>query len=117
RLRALFRRLPEQRILRFADLELDLSAHTVVKSGGEVLLTKKEFQILACLVERPGAVLSPQVILERAWGPKFVHYIQTLRVHIGNLRRKLGPSPWSSDYIRTVPGVGYGVSKQHSHTA
>jgi len=110
RLQSLFRRIPPPPdTLTFADLTLDLAAHRVHKSGAEIPLTKKEFQILACLAQRPGAVLSPEVILREAWGPQFVHYIQTLRVHIGNLRKKLGTTPWSTDYVRTVPGVGYGL--------
>ncbi|HWZ29906.1 MAG TPA: response regulator transcription factor [Bryobacteraceae bacterium] len=109
RLQSLFRRIPNLDRLTFADLTLDLAAHRVHKSGIEIPLTKKEFQILACLAKKPGAVLSAEVILREAWGPQFVHYIQTLRVHIGNLRKKLGSTPWSSDYVRTVPGVGYGL--------
>jgi DNA-binding response OmpR family regulator len=110
RMQSLFRRVPPAAdTLKFGDLTLDPATHRVHKAGREIPLTKKEFLILACLAERPGAVLSAEVILKEAWGPQFVHYIQTLRVHIGNLRKKLGSAPWGSDYIRTVPGVGYGL--------
>jgi DNA-binding response OmpR family regulator len=109
RLQSLFRRIPNLDKVTFADLTLNLSAHRVYKAGSEIPLTKKEFQILACLAQRPGSVLSAELILREAWGPQFIHYIQTLRVHIGNLRKKLGTTPWSSDYIQTVPGVGYGL--------
>jgi DNA-binding response OmpR family regulator len=109
RLQSLFRRIPDQDTLSFADLTLDAAGRRVFKAGVEIALTNKEFQILACLVERPDSILSAETILTTAWGPQFIHYIQTLRVHIGNLRKKLGTTPWGSDYIRTVPGVGYGL--------
>lgn len=109
RLQTIFRRVPDLDHVSFADLKLDLAAHRVHRSGTEIALTRKEFQILACLARHPESILSAQAILREAWGPQFVHYIQTLRVHIGNLRKKLGRTPWGSDYIRTVPGVGYGL--------
>jgi len=112
RLKTVFRRSPSVETMQFGDLTLDRSTHRVLKSGQEIPLTKKEFLILACLAEKPGSVLSPEEILTEAWGPQFVHYIQTLRVHIGNLRKKLGQSPLETDYIRTVPGVGYGLESR-----
>lgn len=109
RVGALLRRtqspIPRTR-LKFGEIELDLSERRAWLAGRELSLTKKEFQILQCLVERPGEVMTPEVILERAWGPGFVHYLRTVKVHIGNLRKKLG----SRDYIRTVAGFGYSLA-------
>src|SRR5581483_11369571 len=93
RLQTVFRRAPNPDTLEFADLTLERATHRVLKAGEPLSLTKKEFQILACLAEKPGSVLSPEEILTEAWGAQFVHYIQTLRVHMGNLRKKLGRSP------------------------
>ncbi|MBZ5604249.1 MAG: response regulator transcription factor [Acidobacteriia bacterium] len=117
RLQSIFRRAPNTDTLQFADLTLDRATHRVLKSGQEVPLTKKEFLILACLTEKCGSVLSAEVILTEAWGPQFVHYVQTLRVHIGNLRKKLGQSPDGDDYIRTVPGVGYSLEARRTKSA
>ncbi|HUA20495.1 MAG TPA: response regulator transcription factor [Bryobacteraceae bacterium] len=94
-------------VLRVQDLEIDTARHRVSRSGLEIRLTKKEFQILACLAEARGATLSPESILAKAWGHQYVHYIQTVRVHVANLRQKIEPSPAAPRYIETVPGVGY----------
>lgn len=108
RVGALLRRAqssPRTTRLKFADIELDLAERRAWRSGRELSLTKKEFQILQCLVEKPGEVMTPELILTRAWGPDFIHYQRTVKVHIGNLRKKLGPR----DYIRTVVGFGYSL--------
>jgi DNA-binding response OmpR family regulator len=110
RIRAHLRRTPAPHgssRKRVRDLELDLVRHRVFRAGEEIRLTKKEFLILASLAEVPGAVLSAETLLEKAWGPQFVHYIQTLRVHIGNLRQKIERDLSSPGYIQTVSGVGY----------
>jgi len=117
RLQTVFRRAPNPDTLEFADLTLERATHRVLKAGEPLSLTRKEFQILACLAEKPGSVLSPEEILTEAWGAQFVHYIQTLRVHMGNLRKKLGRSPSGGDYIRTVPGVGYGLEVRQGQSA
>jgi len=99
-------------VLRVQDLEIDKARHRVSRSGSEIRLTKKEFQILACLAEADGAILSPETILAKAWGHQYVHYIQTVRVHVANLRQKIEPSPATPQYIETVPGVGYRLAGQ-----
>jgi two-component system KDP operon response regulator KdpE len=112
RLGALLRRARRARSvqrLRVGDLEIDWRARRVYRGGSEVRLTKKEFQILACLAQTPGEVVSADSMLSQAWGSGFVHYSQTLRVHIGHLRNKLGSVAPQSDLIRTVPGVGYAL--------
>ena len=72
----------------------------------EIGVTKKEFGIFQCLAERIGTPIKPEAILERVWGAQFAHYIQTLRVHIGNLRRKI-ETPTSGVLIEAVRGIGY----------
>jgi len=94
-------------ILRVQDLEIDTARHRVSRGGLDIRLTKKEFQILTCLAEAGGATLSPETILTKAWGSQYVHYIQTVRVHVANLRQKIEPMPNLPRYIETVPGVGY----------
>lgn len=93
--------------LTFGDLELDLVARRAWLSGSELLLAKKEFHILQCLAERPGEVMAAAVIIAKAWGHEFPHYQGIVKVHIGNLRKKLG----SHDYIRTVHGFGYSLTQ------
>ena len=103
------RKSPSVQKLRVGDLEIDWRARRVYRGGSEVRLTRKEFQILGCLAQAPGQVVSANSMLAQAWGSGFVHYSQTLRVHIGHLRHKLKSVPPSKDLIRTVPGVGYAL--------
>lgn len=108
RIRALLRRpsrVPAGLAIRVGDLELDVVRRQVFRGGVELALTKKEFHILECLAERMGTPLAPETLLERVWGPQFLHYVQTLRVHIGNLRQKID-SPTGAR-IETVHGSGY----------
>ncbi|WP_426569566.1 response regulator transcription factor [Streptomyces canus] len=68
-----------------------------------VVLTPKEFELLALLTEDPGAVYSRQQILDRVWDPHYEGPTKTLDVHVATLRRKLGNPAW----IQTLRGVGF----------
>jgi two-component system, OmpR family, KDP operon response regulator KdpE len=83
-------------------LELDLAAHTVRVDGEEVHLTPIEFNLLRALAVNRGRLLTHRALLIEVWGPEYADDVQVLRVHIANLRRKVG-----ARYIRTDPGVGY----------
>jgi two-component system KDP operon response regulator KdpE len=83
-------------------LAIDLAAHTVSVDGEEVHLTPIEFNLLRALALNRGRLLTHRSLLVDVWGPEYADDVQVLRVHIANLRRKIGPS-----YIRTDPGVGY----------
>jgi two-component system KDP operon response regulator KdpE len=83
-------------------LAIDLAAHTVSVDGEEVHLTPIEFNLLRALALNRGRLLTHRALLIDVWGPEYADDVQVLRVHIANLRRKIGPS-----YIRTDPGVGY----------
>ena len=90
-------------VLRADGLELDLAAHTVTIDGAEVHLTPIEFRLLRVLAVNRGRLMTHRALLVDVWGPEYANDVQVLRVHIANLRRKLGETP----YIRTDPGVGY----------
>jgi two-component system KDP operon response regulator KdpE len=90
-------------VLRANGLELDLAAHTVTVDGAEVHLTPIEFRLLRVLAVNRGRLLTHRALLVEVWGPEYANDVQVLRVHIANLRRKLGDTA----YIRTDPGVGY----------
>jgi two-component system KDP operon response regulator KdpE len=83
-------------------LEVDLAAHTVRVDGEEVHLTPIEFNLLRVLALNRGRLLTHRALLVDVWGPEYAEDVQVLRVHIANLRRKIGPR-----YVRTDPGVGY----------
>ena len=90
-------------VLRADGLELDLAAHTVRIDGAEVHLTPIKFNLLRVLARNRGRLMTHRALLIEVWGPEYANDVQVLRVHIANLRRKLG----APAYLRTDPGVGY----------
>jgi DNA-binding response OmpR family regulator len=75
--------------------------------GAPIMLTRTEFDVLAALSSRPGAVLSRRQLLESVWGDTWVGSDNIVDVHVGHLRRKLGDDPALPKYVTTVRGVGY----------
>ncbi len=82
---------------------IDRRTRRVHLDGAEVLLTPKEFDLLAVLAEDPGAVVTREELIDRVWDPHWFGPTKTLDVHVAALRRKLGDPRWLS----TVRGVGY----------
>lgn len=70
--------------------------------GNDVILPKKEFELLELLASRPGKVFTRDQILATVWGNETIVTERTIDVHVRKLREKLG-----NDYIRTIKGVGY----------
>lgn len=95
-----------------AELEVDLSRHRVMLGGKEVHFTPMEFSILALLVINGGKVLTHKHILKEVWGSSFEHDLQSLRVFMANIRRKLQEDPAKPRYIVTEVGVGYRFSDE-----
>jgi two-component system, OmpR family, KDP operon response regulator KdpE len=89
------------------DLVIDRERFRVVRSGEEVRLTPKEFELLSYLAQRPGRVLTHRAILRAIWGANAVDQPEHLRVLVGALRKKVEPNPSSPQYILTEPWVGY----------
>jgi DNA-binding response OmpR family regulator len=73
-----------------------------------VELTAKEFDLLACLIENAGLVLTRDQLLDLVWGFDFPGGTRTVDVHVASLRRKLG----LPELIRTVRGAGYKAAKR-----
>jgi len=84
-------------------LELDVRSRRVTRNGEEVVLTRKEFDLLALLASDRGAIHRRADILEQVWDTHFYGPTKTLDVHIAGLRRKLG----DHELIETVRGVGF----------
>jgi len=105
RIRAVLRRMraPEGEMLRHGDLEVDIRTCKVTLAGQEIEVTRKEFDILACLMADPGRVMSREQILEHAWDAHWYGPMKVLDVHMASLRRKLGVS----GLIETVYGRGF----------
>ncbi len=83
-------------------LRIDLAAHTVSVDGAGVHLTPIEFNLLRVLATNRGRLLTHRTLLVDVWGPEYAEDVQVLRVHMSNLRRKIG-----ARYLHTDPGVGY----------
>lgn len=88
--------------LTFGDLEINKTKFTVSYKGNEILLAKKEFELLSLLASKPGRVFLRNEILQRVWGTDVIVGDRTIDVHIRKIRQKVG-----IDLITTVKGVGY----------
>lgn len=84
-------------------LRVDLAAHAVSRDSQAILLTRKEFELLACLTHSPGTVVPRARLLIEVWGSAWPGAGRTLDVHMATLRAKLGEPA----VIETVRGVGY----------
>jgi DNA-binding response OmpR family regulator len=108
RVRALLRRSKHlavsPNVFRGAHLVVDFDAVVVVVDGSPVRLTRREFELLRCLVENRNRVLSRDRLLERVWGYDKSVETRSVDVHVGRLRSKLGPA---GRQIETLVGLGY----------
>jgi len=95
------------RILRVAELQMDLATRQVLVQGKPVVLTVTEFEILRALMEQSGYVLTRGDLVRKALGSDFQGLERTLDSHMRNLRAKIEPDPRTPRYIKTVYGVGY----------
>ncbi len=96
--------------LKYRDLRLNKAQRKVTVAENEVTLTKKEFDILALLMSRPGVCFTREEIINQVWGYEFEDSSRTVDVHIRTLRTKLNGT---GDYIRTVRGVGYKIGEDN----
>ena len=91
----------------FGDIEVDLRAHRVTKGGVDVPLTRKEFEILALLIERSGEVIPRDEFCDRLWGREVYVTQRVIDTHIASLRKKIEKDPNNPSHIVSVRGVGY----------
>ncbi len=95
-------------IIRVDDLQVDTNAKTVFHGKTEIILTKKEYELLLYFIVNKNRVVSKPSILAHLWGDEYAsnESIDTIYVHTMNLRKKL-VSHTGVDYIKTVYGMGY----------
>jgi two-component system, OmpR family, alkaline phosphatase synthesis response regulator PhoP len=96
----------ELKILRKGDLLIDREKYIVFKGEEELILPKKEFEMLLLLSSRPGKVYTRDEIFQSIWDDNVIVGDRTIDVHIRKLREKIG-----EDYITTIKGVGYKFSE------
>ena len=101
---ALFRRVKktENKVLTINNLIIDPEKFIVEYEGKEIILAKKEFELLYLLASKPGRVFLRNEILSQVWGNEVIVGDRTIDVHIRKIRQKLGV-----DCVTTVKGVGY----------
>ncbi len=102
------RRAPQSDTIELSDFGIDRRARKVRDhSGQEIDLTRKEFDLLCCLIDRHGCALTRREILDEVWGRGISVDNRTVDNFISNLRRKLGWNPTSGYRIHAIRGVGY----------
>lgn len=89
------------------ELVIDTNKLRVWLNNQEIRLTPNEYKVLVLLAENQGKVLTHRFITEKIWGGMLTEDVQSLRVCMGNIRRKLGEDPSQPKYIITEIGVGY----------
>ena len=106
KVKALLRRLKDddktEEILKVGKLIINREEYKVVNNGKELILPRKEFELLALLASKPDKVFKREVILDKVWGQEVVVGGRTIDVHIRKLREKIG-----EEHFKTVKGVGY----------
>jgi len=101
---ALFRRVNKEEtgILQIGGLTIDREKYIVTYQDNDIVLARKEFELLALLAGKPGKVFLRNEILNQVWGTEVIVGDRTIDVHIRKVRQKL-----NLDCITTVKGVGY----------
>lgn len=94
-------------VVTFGNLQIDRSRRLVTHDGQELRLTPTEYNLLVFLSGHAGKVLTHRMILRTIWGPHSENDLNTLRVFITQLRRKIEVDPATPALIVTEPGIGY----------
>ncbi len=107
RVKAILRRSGPQiksAVVKRGNIEIDVNKHKVTVDGREIILTRKEYDLLLLFAENPERVFTREQLLAGVWQSDAFVETRTVDVHVGTLRTKLGKD---GDLIRTVRGVGY----------
>ena len=100
----------QQEVYRSDVLEIDFGARRVSLDGKDVVLSRKEFDLLAALAREAGEVVTREDLMARVWDVNWFGSTKTLDVHIRALRKKLDDSATEPRFIHTVRGVGFRLS-------
>ncbi|MEX0314539.1 MAG: response regulator transcription factor [Allomuricauda sp.] len=107
KVKALLRRLKEDKgdadeIVKVGNIVINREEYKIINDGNEIVLPRKEFELLSLLTSKPNKVFKREVIMDKVWGNEVVVGGRTIDVHIRKLREKIG-----DDHFKTVKGVGY----------
>ena len=114
RLHAVLRRVyrEEAQTARLGDAEIDWGKSAVRRNGTETALTAKEFILLKKLWDARGNIVTIDALCAALWDGPLVGYENTLMVHIRRLREKIEADPSHPNYLLTVRGLGYRLSRE-----
>jgi two-component system alkaline phosphatase synthesis response regulator PhoP len=99
---ALFRRTITTESAKVDEFRIDQEKYMVYVGGDEIILARKEFELISLLASKPGRVFLRHEILDTVWGSEVIVGDRTIDVHVRKIRSKLGV-----DCIKTIKGVGY----------
>ena len=106
KVKALLRRLKNEeensQIITVGNIVINREEYKIINDGTEIILPRKEFELLSLLASRPGKVFKREEILDKVWGNEVIVGGRTIDVHIRKLREKIGEG-----HFKTVKGVGY----------
>ena len=107
KVKALLRRLKGEEVISeeittVGNIVINREEYKIVNNGKELILPRKEFELLALLTSKPSKVFKREVILDKVWGNEVVVGGRTIDVHIRKLREKIG-----ENHFKTIKGVGY----------
>jgi two-component system, OmpR family, response regulator MtrA len=97
--------------LRLGPLLIDIAGRTVTRDGGDIPLTRTEFDLLVDLARHAGQVLARDTLLDRIWGYDYLGDSRLVDVAVGRLRAKVETDPAAPELILTVRGAGYKASR------
>jgi len=93
-------------------LSMDFDQQAAALDGRRMLLTRKEYELLALLVQHAGEIIPRDALLMQVWGYGAEIRTRTLDVHIRRLRKKLGA--YADEYLETIFGIGYRFQPFHA---
>jgi two-component system, OmpR family, alkaline phosphatase synthesis response regulator PhoP len=111
KVKSLLRRSKEEdendKTLYVGGIQINREEYKIIKDDLEIILPRKEFELLYLLASKPGKVFNREEILDKIWGNDVVVGGRTIDVHIRKLREKMG-----DDFFKTIKGVGYKLEVQ-----
>jgi len=106
----------EPSVLRCGDLVLDHRERRCTRGDDEIMLSRREFDILGVLLSRRGEAVSKDELMDRIWGPEFNGDPNILEVYVSYLRKKID-APLAVGSLETVRGFGYRLIDEHPELA
>ena len=96
--------------LTFGKLKVDVAGHQITYNGEEITLTKKEFDLLVCLLENKNVAMSREQLLSKVWGYEYMGDTNVVDVYVRYLRQKIDDK-YQLHMVETIRGIGYMIKE------